>query len=736
MHPEQTAADDSNLAPRRRLTSALAVGIWVLAALSLAGKLVYLLPVKTYRNGAGAAASLQASDVLEPVFILAMASLGTFIVLRAANRRIGWLALATATSLAIVSFAAEFAQFALLVAPEANLPLGRFAGWVQDLWPIPFVLVFCLPFLFPNGRLPSSRWRTIFWLQTAGWSLFILVLTFAQRPMTNAFLAYNTAPPNPTGIIPMSPTFYTIPFAALFGISVVTGIASLISRWRRTGGEVRQQIKWVVYAFLMMLIMLAASWVNTILTEALGVDLGLESAVDAAVSLSLLGVIAALGIAVLKYRLYDIDLIINRTLVYVALTAAIIATYVSFVAGVGALLPLEDNLFLSLLATGVVAVLFNPLRVRLQRFVNRLMFGRRDDPYAVLSELGRHLSSSAAPDATLQTVVDSVATALKLPYAAIQLEQQGAYRTQAEYRAAGGHRATAGQVALPLVHQNEVVGRLVVAPRSPGEALTPKDRQLLEDVAHQAGAVAYSVRLTAALQHSREMLVLAREEERRRIRRDLHDGLGPSLASQTFKLDAALDLLQNDPQSVAQLLESLKRQNQRLVADIRRLVYQLRPPALDELGLSGALEAHVGQINSPSAPHISITIRPEPLPALPAAVEVAAYRLALEGITNVVRHARARECTVTLEAGDSRLVLTIDDDGVGLPSEMTPGVGLTSMRERAEEVGGSFEIAAGPDGGTQMRAVFPTDGSGHDRLPTGPEELPVQTGIVDGGLYG
>jgi signal transduction histidine kinase len=230
---------------------------------------------------------------------------------------------------------------------------------------------------------------------------------------------------------------------------------------------------------------------------------------------------------------------------------------------------------------------------------------------------------------------------------------------------------------------------------------------LLADIAGQAGAAAYAVRLTTALQRSRERLVLAREEERRRIRRDLHDELGPSLASQTLKLDAALESLETDPAAAASLLQSLKTQNQELIADIRRLVYALRPPSLDELGLSAALQIHAGAMAQNGSLAIAIMTIPDPLPALPAAVEVAAYRMALEAITNVTRYARAQRCAVRLEMMPDRLTITISDDGIGLPSELHPGVGLTSMRERAEELGGQFEIGTAAMGGVLVTAVLP-----------------------------
>jgi signal transduction histidine kinase len=268
-------------------------------------------------------------------------------------------------------------------------------------------------------------------------------------------------------------------------------------------------------------------------------------------------------------------------------------------------------------------------------------------------------------------------------------------------------------VELPLRYQKETVGRLIVSPRAPGEKFTAKEQQLLADIAGQIGPVASATRLTLALQRSRERLVLAREEERRRIRRDLHDGFGPTLASQTLKLDTVLEqLAEHDIQSAERHVAQLKSQTQEMVADIRRLVYELRPPALDELGLLEALRAHMAQVSGASGRlHISIEASPEPLPALPAAIEVAAYRIALEGVTNVIRHAEARECQVRFVVAEAeqppQLIITVADDGRGLPATFHPGVGLTSMRERAAELGGTYAMSVPGQAGTLITAVLP-----------------------------
>jgi signal transduction histidine kinase len=275
--------------------------------------------------------------------------------------------------------------------------------------------------------------------------------------------------------------------------------------------------------------------------------------------------------------------------------------------------------------------------------------------------------------------------------------------------AAAYGRPTGDPVHLPLVYQAETVGALLVAPRAPGESFTPAEQRLLEDIAQQAGVAAHTVRLTADLQRSRERLITAREEERRRLRRDLHDGLGPQLASLTLTIAAARELLRQDVDAADRLLQELAIHTQTAIADIRRVVYALRPPALDDLGLLLALReqaAHYSRVG------LQITIDgPDHLPPLPAAVEVAAYRIVQEALTNVVRHARAQSCAVSLTLSDA-LDVEISDDGVGLPLARRAGVGLTSMRERTEELGGTCEIESTSGRGTCIRVRLPLDEEG------------------------
>ncbi|MBL8046733.1 MAG: sensor histidine kinase [Anaerolineales bacterium] len=259
-------------------------------------------------------------------------------------------------------------------------------------------------------------------------------------------------------------------------------------------------------------------------------------------------------------------------------------------------------------------------------------------------------------------------------------------------------------VSFPVTFQSETIGHLHVASRAPDEPFSAADRRLLEDLVRQAGAAAQAVRLAADLQHSREQLVTAREEERRRLRRDLHDGLGSQFAALHLRAETLRTLIKNNPPAEAVAVE-LRDEIRAAVTDIRRLVYELRPPALDELGLTGAMRALAAQRTSANGLQVLIDA-PEPLPPLPAAVEVAAYRITQEALTNVVRHAHAHTCHIRLALADE-LRLEISDDGVGLPAHLQAGVGLRSMRERAAELGGACRVETNASGGTYVATWLP-----------------------------
>lgn len=421
--------------------------------------------------------------------------------------------------------------------------------------------------------------------------------------------------------------------------------------------------------------------------------------------------IAGFLMAVLYANAFDIDVLISRTLVFTTLTIMVVGIYVFVVGYLGAALRIEGNQIISLITTGVIAVLFQPLQHRLQVGANRLVFGERDEPHRVLTRLGQQLEATISPETVLPMIVETVAHSLKLPYAAILWTSRND-ATKSDIAAVYGEQQEAiAQTYVPLVYQKKVVGELLLAPRRRGETLTPADLRFLRNLAPQIGTIVHSAHLTANLkqltidlQHSREQLVSAREEERRRLRRDLHDGLGQQLSTQTLLLTTAQMVLREDLDEAEAILKSAVIQSQNAIADIRHLVYALRPPALDDLGLLTAIQEQMTQ-NAVSGVTFSLDV-PEQLPPLPAAVEVACYRIVQEALTNIIRHAHAHHCHVCLTCAE-HLSLEITDDGLGLPSSLRPGVGLASMRERVEELGGSWFIEPAPLGGTYIHAQLP-----------------------------
>ena len=541
-------------------------------------------------------------------------------------------------------------------------------------------------YCFPDGRFepPWTRWLAIMWV---GFQCF-LFFYFPGSPFLTEYLIP----------LPLTATNY------LFALSVA---CSLIYRYRHVSdGTQRQQIKWIVASglfYVLILIIDPSPFMTPGLSETLRSLIWVPIAYlsNALIALSI-------AFSIFRYRLWDIDLIINRTLVYGGLTIIVIGLYILIVGGLGTAIQGSGNLLLSILATGLVAVLVQPLRDRLQRGVNRMMYGERDDPVTVLSRLGQRLEGTLAPDAVLPSLVETVAQTLKLPYVAIEMTTEH----QPDSTSAISYGPPQPDVVrLPLIYQTETIGQLVVSPRAHGEALNPMDLHLLENIAHQAGMAVHAVRLTADLQRSRQRLVTTREEERRRLRRDLHDGLGPNLASQGLKLAAVKQLLEHDPMSAIPLLEQVMVQNQSTVEEVRHLVYGLRPPALDELGLVAAIRDYVSGMDGKSTLRIEITSPPDGLPPLSAAVEVAAYRIILEALTNVIRYAKAQHCMIRFSLDqtgpDQFLQIEVQDDGIGLPDNRRAGVGTRSMRERAEELGGSFEIGSIKGNGTLVCVKVP-----------------------------
>jgi two-component system NarL family sensor kinase len=478
---------------------------------------------------------------------------------------------------------------------------------------------------------------------------------------------------------------------ALIGANLV----AVVIQWRSARADDRARMRWIVRATGIALAGVLVGW---FLPEALT---GRPLLPYSAIGLPGLGFPVALGVAVNRHGLFGVETLLHRSLVYGGLTAGVLAVYVLSWIVLGLVLPGDGPYAVTLLATGVAALVALPLRDRLQRGVSHLVYGDRDEPYRAIARLGERLEASLEPGTVLPMVAQTVAESLRLPYAAIELGRDGGTVV------AAAHGTPRGRLErLPLAHHGEEIGWLVLAQRGPDEPFSAADRALLTDLARQAGAAAHSVRLTTELQRSRQQLVTAREEERRRLRRDLHDGVGPALAGSLMRLEAARSGARDDPK-LARLFEELSEQTRRAIEDIRRVASDLRPPALDQLGLVEALEQDARRL---CARDCRFELRlAAALPALPAAVEVAAYRIGLEALTNVAHHSGARYASLSLAVADGELVIEVRDDGRGMDGPPRAGIGLTSMRERAEELGGSLEVTEADEGGLRVTARLPLE---------------------------
>jgi signal transduction histidine kinase len=416
-----------------------------------------------------------------------------------------------------------------------------------------------------------------------------------------------------------------------------------------------------------------------------------------ALGLTGLPFVAGLAVALRRYRLFDIERLVNRSLVYAAVVAVLVGGYAATVALLVAGLRLS-NAVAAALAAALAAIALAPVRGAVQGMVNRLMYGERDDPARVLAGLGGRLQAVMLPDDVSPAVVETVARSLRVPYAAVELADG-----TGGFRAAATHGAPVGQVHTePLRHYGELVGRLRVSDRGPDDPLDPVDLALIRSLAQQVGPAVEAVRLHRDLVRSRAEVVALREDERRRLRRELHDGLGPALA--TIALKAGLAAREVPAGPARELIGEISDEVRTSLADVRRVVEALRPPALDELGLVGAVRSRAAALTGELSLDVS---GPADRPALPAAVETAAYRIAVEAMTNAVRHSGGRRCAVVIECADGHVLVDVRDDGRGLDPQRPAGVGLRSMRERAAELGGECRVRSLAEGGTQVYARLP-----------------------------
>lgn len=669
-------------AEAKSVNHAAALGAGAIVLLGIAATVAFF-PLSAAN---GARAPIGGSVLLTTAFT-AFSLVGGLIAARLPRNATGWLMLAVGAGAMMMNAVQQYAKYGLETDP-GSLPGALAVAWVGN-WGYYAALanVFFLLLVFPTGRPASRAWRIVLQVDVVLVFVAIAAVAFGPRPIEGLGV------PNPLLVDGLAPLLRAIDQGGAAGLMLffvlLTGLASPILRARRASGVERQQLKWLTLGASIFAVCFGV--INPLLDALLDLEIGYLTW-----SMGLVALPMTMGVAILGYRLYELNLVVNRSLVYFILTASAVALYVGLVTLLQGSINRNGG---ALIATAIVVVAFQPLHSVIQRAINRLMYGERDEPYEVLSRLSTRLASSLPAEQTLTTITETLTSALRIPYAAIELRHDRGYLPGA----VEGEPQEA-EMTLSLIHRGEEVGRLLVSAR-PGSRFSSADLRLLEDLALQAGAAAYGVRLLAELQSSRARLVGALEEERRRIRRDLHDGIGPSLAGMALQVESARNLIEGDPREAIALLDNMAKKAQSMIADVRQLVYGLRPPALDELGLIGALSEQATRFETGNRIQIGVEAKGD-LGRLPAATEVATYRIALEAVTNAARHSGAHRCDVMLQRTD-KLTVEVRDDGVGFPDGSRWGVGMASMRERAEELGGTLSITSGPAGGTIVRADLP-----------------------------
>jgi signal transduction histidine kinase len=645
------------------------------------------------------------ATVLDVLVTLAVPVIGMVIASRRRDNAIGWLFLAAGLALGLGTFSRAYALHALEVDP-GFLPAGRLLAWLSGwLWAIPVCLLPILFLLFPTGHVPTRRWRPVAWYEGI---LLVFVtassMLLASVSWARPFAIESEIRESSFGSLAM--VLFLI-FIVALPVAFLLSFVALARRFAGSRGDERLQLKWVVTAAGLV----AVTFIATIFTNKVGAQVLFD--------LALVFLIAAIGIAILHYRLYEIDVIINRAVVYGGLAAFITAVYVLLVAVVGAFIGATEGL--ALLATAIVAVAFQPARARAQGIANRLVYGKRATPYEVLSEFSEHVAETYSIEDVLPRMARILAEGTGAIRTEVWLRVGSELRPAASWPEGGtsaspvaisgdvlptmhsASRVAAATSVAQVRHQGVLLGALTVI-KPPLEPLTPAEEKLLADLASQAGLVLRNVALLSDLRASRQRLVAAQDEERRRLERNLHDGAQQQLVALSVKQRLVGELIGKDPEKATSMIAELQEDAAEALDTLRDLARGIYPQILADHGLPAALEAQIRK--SP----VPVDLRPDSIGRHPQEIEAAVYFCCLEALQNVSKYANASKALVRLAVDEPWLTFGVEDDGTGFdPAQTKLGTGLQGMSDRLEALGGGLEIRSEPGKGTTIAGRLPME---------------------------
>ena len=632
---------------------------------------------------------------------------GFLVVLRRPQNRLGWLMFSFGFASALPF--EPYARYALVVRDGA-LPAGRLAlAFAGPSWIPFFAITGFLLLLFPDGHLPSPRWR--WFARVCGFGLCICALCILLFPSDGSDFGIPGVQ-NPLGIEALKPVLgFAIVLAALAPILMLGGAVGIVVRMRRTTDDIeRHQLRVLAFAASIVAVMYGLSFLGSNTYDSWLQILGVSSIVLIPI---------AVGVAVLKYRLYDIDVVINKTVVFGVLAVFITVVYVAIVVGVGAVLGTDNNPALSIAATAVVALAFQSVRARVQKLANRFVYGTRATPYETLARLSERAGSTYSIEGVLPQAARVIGEGTGAERAEVWLTVGGRLHREASWPDEGAVAAThdvpEGDAVIPVTLHGEQVGAITVTKKR-GEQVTPQEQELLGDIAGQAGLMMSNVRLTANLEArleeisrqaaelraSRQRIVAAQDEERRQLERNIHDGAQQHLVALAVKLRLARAMVIKDPERAATMLRELRTQVGDALETLNQLSLGIYPPVLEAEGLAAALRAQFSQ------PDITLEITEGGVSRQPIELEAAAYFCALEALQNVAKYSGATNVSVRLEEVDDEFTFTVEDDGRGFDTRSTgEGTGLTGMRDRLAVFGGTVAVESMPGRGTRIRGSIP-----------------------------